>query len=390
MLVSRPRRVAATVVAGCLLASLSAAPLMAQKKDDKKNQQGTSSDQSKMTDGQRQELTPLVRTIDEVMKSGTAGTFNVTVKDNTATLQPDPAPVPLAWKNDFLKASNQLIYVPFVVSIEPGKMPTSVTGYLRVAPKGSTGAPAPAAGEDKKKKDDKDKKGAEAEKSPYPFEDVYFTELRPGAPGQGMRLTRAFAVPAGDYDIYLALREHAADAKSDAPVKITVLKQTLTIPNYWANEFTTSTVILADKVEPLNATLSPDQQRERPYVLGSTEIIPATGNKFKKTQELGLIFQVYGYQLGTDKKPDVQIEYVFHQKDATGEKPFNKTEPQKFSAQTLPPNFDPDQGHQIVGGQMIPLASFPEGDYRLEIKITDNKSTKTITRDVLFSVVPAS
>ena len=38
----------------------------------------------------------------------------------------------------------------------------------------------------------------------------------------------------------------------------------------------------------------------------------------------------------------------------------------------------------------MPLATFPEGDFRLEIKITDNKASKSITRDVLFSVVPAS
>jgi hypothetical protein len=39
---------------------------------------------------------------------------------------------------------------------------------------------------------------------------------------------------------------------------------------------------------------------------------------------------------------------------------------------------------------MIPLASFPEGDFRLEIKVTDNKAQKTLQREVLFTVVPAS
>ena len=70
----------------------------------------------------------------------------------------------------------------------------------------------------------------------------------------------------------------------------------------------------------------------------------------------------------------ILYEETLYQKAADGsEKYFNKTEPQKFNAQTLPPNFSPEQGHQIVGGQMIPLASFPEGDFRLEIKVTDNK-----------------
>jgi hypothetical protein len=47
-------------------------------------------------------------------------------------------------------------------------------------------------------------------------------------------------------------------------------------------------------------------------------------------------------------------------------------------------------GHQLMTGQGVPLQSFPEGDYRLEIKITDNKAQKSITRDVLFTVVAAS
>ena len=34
----------------------------------------------------------------------------------------------------------------------------------------------------------------------------------------------------------------------------------------------------------------------------------------------------------------------------------------------------------------MPLASFPEGDYRLEIKVTDKIANKTLIRDVNFSV----
>ena len=35
---------------------------------------------------------------------------------------------------------------------------------------------------------------------------------------------------------------------------------------------------------------------------------------------------------------------------------------------------------------VVPLASFPEGDYRMEIKITDKLATKSLTREVKFSV----
>ena len=57
-----------------------------------------------------------------------------------------------------------------------------------------------------------------------------------------------------------------------------------------------------------------------------------------------------------------------------------------LNASTLPPQFDVAAGHQLTGGQDIPLASFPEGDYRLEIKITDTLASKTLTREVNFTV----
>ena len=37
----------------------------------------------------------------------------------------------------------------------------------------------------------------------------------------------------------------------------------------------------------------------------------------------------------------------------------------------------------------LALASFPEGDYRLEIKVTDKIANKSLTREINFSVGPA-
>ena len=40
----------------------------------------------------------------------------------------------------------------------------------------------------------------------------------------------------------------------------------------------------------------------------------------------------------------------------------------------------------IPGTLQVPLLSCPPGDYRLEIKITDKPSGKTVTQNVNFSV----
>jgi hypothetical protein len=167
------------------------------------------------------------------------------------------------------------------------------------------------------------------------------------------------------------------------------LKHALTVPDFWNGELATSSVILAANVEPMQAPLTPQEMKEQPYALGSTRITPATSAKLSKKGELSVVFIVYNTGQDPNRKPDVTVEYVFYQKLATaenGEKFFNKTNPQNFNATTLPPQFDPAIGHQLVAGQSVPLGSFPEGDYRLEIKVTDKLTGKNVTHNVPFTV----
>jgi hypothetical protein len=84
----------------------------------------------------------------------------------------------------------------------------------------------------------------------------------------------------------------------------------------------------------------------------------------------------------------VVVDYSFHQKLAEGEKYFNKTAPQPLNAETLPPQFSIAAGHQLPGSLVIPLSSFPAGDYRLEIKVTDKPSGAMLTQSVNFTVLP--
>ena len=99
---------------------------------------------------------------------------------------------------------------------------------------------------------------------------------------------------------------------------------------------------------------------------------------------------IYNPKVDATNKPDVTVEYNFYQRQAgQPEKFFNKTNPQNLNAQTLPPQFDLAAGHQLQSGQAVPLASFPEGDYRLEIKVTDKIANKTLTREFNFTVTPS-
>ena len=167
---------------------------------------------------------------------------------------------------------------------------------------------------------------------------------------------------------------------------MSVLKQTVNVPDFWNGELNTSSVIVAQRIDPLPAPLTPQQQVDRPYALGAMEIVPQIDMKLSKKAELSTYMLIYNAKTDSANKPDVMVEYNFYAKAGGAEKFFNKTSPQNLNAQTLPPQFDLAAGHQLQTGQAVPLASFPEGDYRLEIKVTDKVANKTLTRDVNFTV----
>ena len=348
---------------------------------------------------QQQEIQTLVRVADAAMSG-----------------QPAPTDFPIQFQNDFLKAQGSRVWVPIILTLDPAKTPSgALTVYLRVTPRGMTAPPAPPApvpdknvkdakdakdGRDKDKDKKKDSKmpaaPAPAPASPnYPFEDVSFLELKPSAPGQPLRIQRGIGVPAGSYDLYIVLHERAAAPVSGvapaaaAPAgKTAVLKQPLDVPNYGAGEFSTSTVILAERVDQLPAPISPDAQSEHPYAFGQTEIVVSPDHKFKKTQELIVLLQIYNPMLTPEKKFNIDATYTFYRQDAGTEKRFNSTEPQTFSSETMGAAFDPSGNSSIQAGQGVPLQSFPEGSYRLEIKITDKLSAKVLTQNANFTVTP--
>ena len=317
----------------------------------------------------------------------------VHVADAAMSGQPAPTDFPIQFQNDFLKAQGARVWVPIVLTIDPAKVPAGpLTLYLRVTPRGMTAppvgapAPAPAAANAKDNKDKKKDAKAPAAPAPaagpnYPYEDVSFLEQKAVA-GQPLRIQRGIGVPSGSYDLYIVLHERAT------PGVTAVLKQPLDVPNYASGELAASTVILAERVDQLPAPITPDAQSEHPYAFGQTEIIVAPDHKFKKSQELIVLLQIYNPMLSPEKKFNLEATYTFYRQDAGVEKRFNSTEPQTFSSETVGPGFDPNGSSSIQAGQGVPLQSFPEGSYRLEIKITDKLSSKVLTQNVNFTVAP--
>jgi hypothetical protein len=298
----------------------------------------------------------------------------------SAGKQPAPGDIQVAWdSNHFVKGGDGSTYIPFTVTIDRSQMAMpGAAVYVRVVNKGAAAAPAPAAEQNNRDRN----REQPPQRVTYPWDNVHFIEV----PANG-KVSRAMALKPGEYEVFVAVKERSVQnpPRNAPPAKSGLLRRELTVPDFNGPELSTSSIIIANAIEPVTTPLTREQQQENPYVFGTMRVVPSTDMKLKKSGELQVLFWIYGTQQQAGK-PNVLVEYNFHQKTAEGEKYFNKTAPQELNAQTLPPQFDVAAGHQLPGSLVVPLMSFPAGDYRVEIKITDKISGKTLTQNAAFTV----
>ena len=292
--------------------------------------------------------------------------------------QPAPVDVGMTWvESHFVKGAEGMTYIPFSVTVDASKLAAPGVGlYVRAVSKTPAPAPAPAENNNRGRNNP-------PENVTYPWDDVQFLDV----PSAG-KVSRALMLQPGEYELFIAIREKSPlqPQRNQPPAKAGLLRHSITVPDFNGPDLSVSSPVLAASVEPLDAPLSPEEQRANPYTFGGTlKVETAADGKFKTSGEMQLIFWVYGVQ-HTNGVPDVQIEYNFHHKTAEGEKFFNKTAPQTINASTLPPGFNVAAGHQVLGFLGVPLKSFQPGEYRVEYIVVDKLSGKKLVQSAAFVV----
>ena len=221
-----------------------------------------------------------------------------------------PTEKPFELQTDFLKWTDGNTFVPFTVSIDPAKVGESrVALYVFVTahqePSSSTPTP-----------------DADSDRPPQfvyaDFIDVSDLRVSDGA----MHVSRGLILPGGDYDMYVAIRDSkkgAAEEEEQEAATVMMLREEVSVPNFSTTALQISSVIAVEAVESLARPLTLDELLNHPYTLGTTRIVPKHGRSFGKREELSLVLFVYNTALGTGQKPDVTIEYTFHQQTDSGE-----------------------------------------------------------------------
>ena len=314
---------------------------------------------------------------------------------------------PIQFQNDFLKAQGSRVWVPITLTLDPAKTPSgALTLYLRVAPRGMTAPPPPRAGRRARQERERQQEGQGQEERQERRgrragrrAELSVRRRRRSStssrrrPGQPLRIQRGIGVPAGSYDLYIVLHERGGRSgagtrrrpggrpgpRQDVGPEAAAGRAQLRVrrPRHeHASSSPSASTQLPAPITPDAAVGAPLRVRARPRSSSSPD------HKFKKSQELIVLLQIYNPMVTPEKKFNLEATYTFYGRTAGPR-----------SASTAPSR-RPSVPTRWAAGSIrrataasrpargCPSRASRKETYRLEIKITDKLSTKVLTQNV--------
>ena len=153
-----------------------------------------------------------------------------------------------------------------------------------------------------------------------------------------------------------------------------VVNTRLAVPHYDEDKLASSTLILADQLQPVSAREIGLGQ----FVLGDRKVRPKLDGVFKTDEKMGLYFQVYNLKVDEKThKSNASVEYrVLKDKQSV----LDLVENSQQLGQT---------GEQLTIEKQMALDALAPGHYKLEIQVTDHLDQQTLKQTADFTVKPA-
>jgi len=155
---------------------------------------------------------------------------------------------------------------------------------------------------------------------------------------------------------------------------VSTYQMVLNVPRLDADKASTSTVILADIIEPV----SMKSIGTGPFVIGGTKVRPRIDGAFKQSERMGIYLKVYN--LGEDegtRKPLGDVEYVVSR---------NGSNEQGASGTDRLEQMPDASSSQVTIEKMLPLKSLAPGQYTIRLRITDKVRNQVLTPSAQFTV----
>ncbi len=200
------------------------------------------------------------------------------------------------------------------------------------------------------------------------FEDPVVTTATPqeltDAKDRKSAYQKAVPLAAGTYKVDVIVRDVASGATGIRHVGFTV-------PKYDPQKLSTSTLVLAAKLESLV-----DQPAVGQFVIGQTKVIPNVSGAYHRGQPVGVYMQVYNAGVDqTTLRPSVDVEYALL-KD--GKELGKQAEDWRGMS---------DSGQRLTLARLIDSRALAPGEYELAIRIRDRVTGQTLSPSAKFTVV---
>ncbi len=175
---------------------------------------------------------------------------------------------------------------------------------------------------------------------------------------------KAVALTPGTYKVDVIVRDVASGATGVRHIGFTV-------PKYDSQKLSTSTLVLAAKLESLG-----NQPAVGQFVIGQQKVIPNVAGVYRRGQPVGVYLQVYNAGIDqTTLRPSVDVDYVLS-KDG---KEVGKQQ-EDWSGMS-------DSGQRLTLARLVDTQRLPAGEYELTIRIRDRVSGQNLAPAAKFTVV---
>ncbi len=176
---------------------------------------------------------------------------------------------------------------------------------------------------------------------------------------------KAIALAPGTYKVDVIVRDVVSGATGIRHIGFTV-------PKYDPQKLSTSTLVLAAKLESMV-----DQAAVGQFVIGQTKVIPNVSGSYRRGQPVGVYLQVYNAGIDqTTLRPSVDVEYSLV-KD--GKEIIKQSEDWRGLS---------DSGQRLTLARLIDTSGMTAGEYQVTIRIRDRVSGQTLAPSEKFTVVP--
>jgi len=176
---------------------------------------------------------------------------------------------------------------------------------------------------------------------------------------------KAVSLSPGRYRVDVIVRDVASGATG-------VRHMGFEVPKYDASKLSTSTLIMAVKLEGMG-----DQPAVGMFTIGNVKVIPNVSGSYHRGSPVGVYMQIYNAGVDqTTLRPSVDVEYAL-MKD--GKEVGKQLEDWRGSS---------DSGQRLTLARLLDSRNLAPGDYALEVRVKDRVSGQALVQSAKFTVLP--